>query len=266
VLIPAFLAAYSGGSASSQELNAFPQIPLPNWKITYSGLSKIKALKDVFRSVQLTHSYASEYGMGNYMSSLLYDPYYLNLNVPENRIPLPIINPLTNQLSPVLVMDQVSITEAFSPLIGLQLRTKDNFTITLNWNRQRNMALTLSNAQITEMFNNDITADVGWTKAKMKLPFRLPNGQRVLKNDLTFRMAFTLRDTKTTQRKIVDEKQNATVTMGNLNLQIRPTISYVINEKVNMQLYYDYQLNSPRISNSFLRSNTAFGVQVRITL
>ena len=41
VIISSFLAAYTGKKASSSSLNSLPKIPLPNWRITYGGLSKI---------------------------------------------------------------------------------------------------------------------------------------------------------------------------------------------------------------------------------
>ena len=45
VLIPAFIAAYSGKNASSIGLNNFPNIPLPNWRINFDGLRNVKWIK-----------------------------------------------------------------------------------------------------------------------------------------------------------------------------------------------------------------------------
>ena len=39
VIIPAFLAAYIGHRAETSSLNLFPAIPMPNWHITYDGLT-----------------------------------------------------------------------------------------------------------------------------------------------------------------------------------------------------------------------------------
>ena len=48
VLLPSFLAAYSGSSASGVSLDAFRNIPIPNWTIKYSGLMRFKFFKDKF--------------------------------------------------------------------------------------------------------------------------------------------------------------------------------------------------------------------------
>ena len=63
VMIPAFIAAYSGKDVRKVGLTAFPSIKslLPNWKITYDGLSKINALKKHFKSIVLSHSYRCTY-------------------------------------------------------------------------------------------------------------------------------------------------------------------------------------------------------------
>ena len=51
VLIPAFISAYSDSDPSSFSLKPFPKIPIPNWRIDFSGLSKIKSLSEVFQTL-----------------------------------------------------------------------------------------------------------------------------------------------------------------------------------------------------------------------
>ncbi|NLA23423.1 MAG: cell surface protein SprA, partial [Bacteroidales bacterium] len=68
VLLPAFLAAYSGKSAEKITLETFPNLlhSLPNWRITYDGLGKINKLKKYFRTVNINHVYRSTYSIGSY--------------------------------------------------------------------------------------------------------------------------------------------------------------------------------------------------------
>ena len=44
-MIPAFLAAYGGRNPNNISLSQMPKIPLPNWRITYDGLIKLKSIK-----------------------------------------------------------------------------------------------------------------------------------------------------------------------------------------------------------------------------
>lgn len=268
VLVPAFLAAYLGKDANSIDLTPVRKsIPIPAWRITYNGLAKIPALKEKFKSISITHGYKAEYSTGSYTSSLKYvdgsdgidfsdfdegeipyGQYLTDENFRGNLVPVPI-----------LVYNDVSISENFSPLIGINIRTKKDISIKLDYNKGRQVGLSLANSQVTEQKNNNITMDVGFIKKEMKLPF---NG-KTLKNDVTFRMAFSLTDTKTTQHRI---GENSIVTQGNLQWQLRPTISYEINKRTQFQFYFERTVNDPKVSNQFKRTTTAFGAQLRFNL
>jgi cell surface protein SprA len=256
VILPAFLQAYTGKKQKSP--SAFPQIPLPNWRLNYSGLSELEMFKNIFSSITLSHGYSASYSTGNFTSSLLYDADYINLDISEANMLYGRRDPVTGVLVPVLVMNQVSVTEKFSPLVGFNIKTKSDITARIDFNKQRSLTMNLNNAQLTEIKSSDITIDVGLRKKNFKIPFT----ETVLKNDLTFRFALTLRDNVTYQRRIENEKQLTTVTAGNMNLRINPTLAYMVTKQLTTTAYFDYSLNNPVISNSFRRTNTNFGIQL----
>ena len=70
VLIPAFIAAYSGKDAKSVNLNPFPGLSsiLPNWRMTYDGLSKLPFFMKYFKSFTLSHAYQCTYSVGSFSS------------------------------------------------------------------------------------------------------------------------------------------------------------------------------------------------------
>ncbi|MFC2124942.1 cell surface protein SprA, partial [Bacteroidota bacterium] len=262
VLIPAFLAAYSGTDINAINLSPFPRIPLPNWRFDYAGLGKIEALKEIFSSVNLTHSYSSTYSARNYTNSLFYEE-DIELNNDIEEYPLASKVNENGELIPAYVITQVIIAERFAPLIGLNVRTKSRLTARIEYKTERNLALNMSNAQVTELNNKDMTFDIGYTKSKFKLPFKIQQRVITLDNDLQFRLNFTIRDTKTVQRKI---EENSTITAGNINFQLRPSIQYTLNDRLNITFYFERNINEPRISSSFKRATTAFGTQVRFSL
>ncbi|NME71970.1 T9SS outer membrane translocon Sov/SprA [Flammeovirga aprica] len=263
VLIPAFIAAYTGQDASNVGLTAFPtSFPIPNWDIRYSGLSNIKALSGVFKTITLSHSYKSNYTVGNYNSSLLYGATEIGPDKDINNQPSARTDAEGN-IVPVYVVNQVNIEERFGPLIGINIKLMNDLQIKFDYNKGRMLALNLSNAQVTEQLNNDFTVDIGYTKAGMKLPFRSKGRTRVLKNDITFRVAFSIRDNQTTQYRIDEEN---VVTAGNMNLALRPTINYMLNDRASLQCYFDRTINDPKVSNAFRRTSTAFGFQFKYSL
>lgn len=273
VLIPAFLAAYSGKKVSSdpsglsdKSLSPHPKIPLPNWRVDYSGLSKIKKIKKRFSSINLTHSYKSEYSVGNFSSSLLYtdinpstsfNPNYSILDTNDN-----------GSIVPDLIISQVTIRERFAPLIGVTMNTKKRMNIRVSYDKSRNLTLNMSNAQVTEERNNDIKFGLGFTKKGLPKVGKQKRPLLNLDKKVTYKIDFTVRDTKTVQRTLESETQeeNNVVTNGNLSLRLQPTINYEFSRRMNAQLYFDRTINAPKISSSFRRTTTAFGVRIRFSL
>ncbi|HEY3430054.1 MAG TPA: cell surface protein SprA, partial [Cyclobacteriaceae bacterium] len=265
VTIAAFLAAYSGKNADKINLSPFPKTPLPNWRIDYTGLTKIPALKEAFQAITISHAYSSAYSVLNYSNSLQYDkPGEIGIDVPiedyNNGMYGKVID---GKVVPVYVISQVLITEQFAPLIGVNVRTKSRLTVRADYKTKRDLALNISNAQITEVSSKDVSFELGYTKNNFRLPFKSQGRTIVLKNDVTFRVNLTVTDSKTIQRKI--EEPNI-ITSGNLNYQLRPNISYIVNQKLSIQAYYERTINNPAVSNSFRRATTRFGLQVRFSL
>lgn len=75
VMIPAFLNAYT--SMSGNGLNIFPKLKslLPNWTIRYSGLSRLPFFQNIFKSVNINHSYKSIFAIGSYQSFSTWQEY-----------------------------------------------------------------------------------------------------------------------------------------------------------------------------------------------
>jgi cell surface protein SprA len=269
VLIPAFIAAYSGKSADNVSLSPFPNIPFPNWRVTYDGLNKISALKDVFQSITINHAYTSNYSVVNYSNSLQYkNTVSFNLS---NRIEeyntnqfATITSATSDALIPHYIINQVMISEAFQPLVGITFRTKSKLSFNFNYKTKRDISLNVSNAQVTEVNGKDWSAEVSFTKANMRLPFKDQGRIITLKNNITFLLNIVMSNNQAIQRKISPEE--STITNGNINFQFKPNISYVVNQKLTMQLYADYNTNEPLVTNSFPRTNTRVGIKIMYNL
>lgn len=262
VLVPAFLAAYSGKSPEDIGLSPFPKFPLPNWRLEYRGLSRIPALQQHFSSINLTHNYTSSFDISNFSNSLLYQD-GLELYNTLQHFPHASVTDEFGAYIPIFILNQVVIKEGFSPLIGMDFLTKSRMNVTFEYNTERTIGLNFSNAQVTEQKSHNFRFDLGYTKAGVRIPFKIQGREEVLSNDLTIRISARVVDTETVQRKI--EEVN-TVTNGNLNFTIRPTIGYVINQKLNVSLYFDRIINDPKVSTAYRRTSTAFGGQLTFNL
>lgn len=260
VLIPSFRAAYIGETSPSYDMA--PKFPLPNWRINYSGLSKWKPIKKYFSSFTVSHGYDGTYDIGGYTSSLAYTDLDPSSRLNQRRNSLD-----TNDVGsfiPPFVISGVTISEKFSPLIGFNVRTKSRVSLRVDYNVSRILDLDMANLQVTEENSKDFVISVGYTKRGMKLPLKTREQEQVvLKNNITMKMDLSIRDTRTVQRKVEGDQ---VITAGNINFQLRPNISYEVNRRVNLQLFYERSVNEPRISSSFKRSTTAFGIKLRFSL
>lgn len=263
-LIPAFLAAYSGKDPNKVDLSGFPKMPLPNWRIDFTGLSKLGFLKEKFQTITLSHAYSSQYSTGTYTSSLKYQSDYIR---PGNDFLNPGLGDSLNTsgtLIPLYVINEVSIRESFSPLIGFDARTKNRMTYRFEYRRSRNLILGLNNGQMREDISNDYVFGIGFARSNVKIPSIFTGGvKKYLKNELNMRLDLTIRDQISYQRRF---DENATITAGNWNFQLKPTVTYNINQRVSLQFYFERTINQPKLSSSFRRSTTSFGVQLRFTL
>jgi cell surface protein SprA len=145
----------------------------------------------------------------------------------------------------------------------VNVRTKNKMTARFEYKTKRDISLFIPNAQVTELNSKDWSFEIGYTKTNMKLPFKDQGRVITLKNDITFRMNMSITNSQTIQRKIEGENN---VTNGNINFQLRPNISYVVNQKLNVQLYLDRNVNEPLISTSYPRSTTRFGTKIQFNL
>ncbi|MCE7041201.1 cell surface protein SprA [Dyadobacter sp. CY312] len=281
VLMASFFSAYSGKGVSDPSkvrVNPFLKFPMPNWDVTYSGLANLPGFKRLFSSFTLRHKYYSNYSVGNFTSNQGFDETFVNLAV--NGYPLSArqnlgITEQIGQFTPVFSMSTITMAERFQPLMGVEFRTIGKITARFEYNRDRSVALNLSNAQVAELFNQDVTVNIGFTKNNVPLPFKINGVKKKLKNDLTMQLGMTFRDTRAIQRKlgkevvvdgVVTNVSENTPIAGNINFQLRPTVNYMVNNRLSLQFYFDRTFNDPLVSNTFYRASSSGGVQIKFNL
>lgn len=265
VLIPAFISAYTGANANKVSLSPFPSTPLPGWRLDYNGLNKLEAFKDIFQSISISHGYSATYSVANFTNSLEYTNVANNVSLTDYNTGGNFGNVLNSnkEVIPVYVISQVLISEQFAPLIGVSVRTKSKLTARFEYKTKRDLSLNIANAQITEVNAKDWSLEVGFIKNNMRMPFRDHGRVITIKNDVNFRLNLSVTNNETIQRKIEDV---ATITNGNINIQIRPNLSYEVNKKLQIQLYFDRNISDPLVSNSFRRATTRVGTKIIFNL
>ncbi|WP_430935689.1 cell surface protein SprA [Saccharicrinis sp. 156] len=257
VLIPAFLAAYSGKDANNMFTDLFPNLLKmhPNWRVSYNGLSKIKVLKKYVKSFDISHSYRSTYNVGSYVT---------NSDYSEDASGISWVRNIQDDFVSQYQVNSVSLSEMFTPLIGFNITWKNNITTKFESKRTRTINLSLSNNQIIENHNNDLIIGVGYRFDKMDMILGSRRGAKKLSSDLDLRLDFSIKDNIAIFRRIEDGVNQ--LTSGRKINTLKLTADYVLSDRFNMQVFYDRAVTSPYISSSYPTTNSNFGVSFRFSL
>ena len=270
-LLPAFIAAYTGQDPNTVPLikqqnpniksNPFSGIiPKPNWRITYNGLSRIPAMSKIFSNFSVTNAYNASLSMNSYTSALLYQDVN-HYNYPS------FIDTVSNNYIPFFLVPNITIQEQFAPLVGIDMTFTNQLSVKFDYTKQRQLSLSLIDYQVSEVNSTQATFGGSFRKRGMNLPFKLPfskTGSKTLENEINFSLDFSIRN-NVTSNNILDQNSSF-ATSGSKQTTISPTISYYINNRINMQLYFTQDRVTPYISSSAPTVNTRAGVLLRISL
>ncbi len=283
VLIPAFLAAYtktdpqkiplmneSGGSVTSNPFAGY--LPRPNWHITYTGLNKVPWFSKIFTAFNISNSYTSSLSMGAFNTNLNYlDP--LGYRMPG------FIDTLTGNFVPYFQVPNITIQEAFSPLLGLDMTFTNQMQAKVSYSRSRQLSLSLIDYQLSESSSTEL--DLGWgikyTNVGLPFGWRVPgNGKtppnappgsinsRKAQNDLTIRLDVSIRNDGMSSSYL--DQNTSLPTGGQKVIRIDPSINYVLNNRINLKFFFDQQRTTPAISTTPPIVTTKGGIQIRIAL
>lgn len=260
VLAPSFLAAYSGKSPGSIGLNIMPAIPLPNWRLSYNGLTKIELFKRWFKSITVNHAYRSNYSLGSFSTNINYGEYPGSEDIPARR------NPNNGDFYPRYEISVITINEQFSPLINFDMTLHNSLLTKVEIKRSRNLSLSFANNQLTEVTNNEFTLGLGYRIKE--LPFTFASfgggGRRTVKSDLNLKFDFSLRSNKTVLRNIVNDLNQ--VSAGQKQVRIAANADYMISQSLTIAFYFDKIITNPFLPSQFRNSTTQGGLKLRFSL
>ncbi len=151
-----------------------------------------------------------------------------------------------------------------SPLIKIDMTLKSGLTLNFEIKTDRSLNLTTS-YKINEIHNKEYVFGTGYRKSGVILPFKINGRKPMLKNDLDFRLDFSIRDGYTITRDI-NSNIPPTANAGMKSISIRPTLNYNITENLNFRAFYNRNVNKPRTTQSFPTALTNFGISLRYTL
>ncbi len=262
VLIPAFLAAYSGSKPEKITLEPFPGLSsmLPNWRVTYDGLLRIPALKNRFKALTLSHSYQCTYNVGSYSSYSNWAPVGtgglgFTLDASTDR-PIP---------SRAYNISSVAITERFAPLIGLTATLNNDLTLNAEYRDSRTLSLNTSAGQLVEAYSRQFTVAVGYKIIGFNKILKLGKSQKTFSNDLSLRLDLSTSSNSSLIRRI--ETAYTQATAGSRTFALSLMATYTLSRNLSLSAFFDHQANTPLVSQSaYPTTNTNYGLSVNLGL
>ena len=292
VMVPAFLSTYAG----TDGLSIFPALTkmLPNWTVRYSGLSNMTFFQNIFKSVNLNHSYRSVYSVGSYRSFLTYRSLmgeglgFIMGSTDGADVPVP---------NSSYDVSQVSINETFSPLLGVDVTMKNNMSFNLAYKTTRVLTLSMASVMLNETYSKDFQLGCGYKINDFSFSGRnrrlvksasSPRGRggddadkdtnksktssknsKSFNHDLNLRLDITLRNQASINRSIDSriEGRESSASSGNKAFKLSFTAEYSVSKLLKAALYYNSQTNTPLLTSSSYPTTTHdFGVSMQFSL
>ncbi|MGE5355337.1 MAG: cell surface protein SprA [Deltaproteobacteria bacterium] len=272
VIIPAFIAAYTGEKADNVTLDIFEDIgqidylPRPNWSAEYN-LSRYGFLKDIFSSFKITNGYKSMLKVSQFQT---------DLNFLTKRFDTEDNNEKNYYVE--YIIPSVVLEERFDPVIGVDIKTKSDLSIRVDYKKSRNMML--SQKSLQENRAEEMIFNFGYVVKNVDLPFlkskknkkdkkskkdaeqgiqvnddeKRPKGAKNNLRDLRISVDFSIRDNET-KEYLFDTGRNGKATHGNYRIALAPSLEYNITDNFSMQLDFSYDKTVPYVNNSFPTTN-----------
>ncbi len=253
VLIPSFQAAIEGKNVTKENPTK-SKFPLPNWRITYSGLRNIPFVNSQFAKFDVLHAYTSTYTATGIQRSIDYYNYETNAGtdptIKNKDVNGDFYNPYT--------FNTIGYVEEFSPLVGADVTMRNNMQFRFMYNRNRMYTLGLVNHTLTEDLGSEYVFGFGYILKDLKLKVRYKGKEQNLKSDLNIRADFSLRDNQTRITNILlDDSQ---ITGGQRLMSVKVSADYNISQNFNLRFFYDQMMTKYKISTAFPLSTIRAGL------
>ena len=284
VLIPAFIAAYTDEDPNTVKLGThslFNRRPALNWKLNYNGLSKVGKLNKIFSSVQISHGYKNTLTISQYNTDIFY-----NANAPKK-------DEINANYIARFEIPQVVISEAFQPLLGLDVKFKNGMTLKADFKKSRTLAMSFVDYNLNETNATGYAGGFGHRIKNVDIPFLTgskkgkssgsskkkkkkdtgvptpPTGPGAgsgssQAHDLNIKFDFEYRDDVTKVHSV--QRPQAQPSRGSTTWSINPSVDYQLNRRLALRLFVDYRKTVPKTSQSFPITSVSSGVTVQFKL
>lgn len=270
VLVPAFVSAYKGVDLDRNKDDKLIRRVgkmLPNWKFTLDLMTKAPILKEAFKSFNITHGYKCTYNVNSFRKYSDWEPIYdgdydgFGMITDESE-PTSFIVRSTN-------IDNVNLTEAFNPLIGVNSTLKNSVRFKFEFNRNRTAGLDIPALQVVESYTKGFKIGGGYRIDNFGVIIGFVDKKKKTKvnNDLNLNLDIDFKNTEAFIRKFetiantIEERSS-----GLQSVKAEFTAEYVLSQAMKVSFFYDRSVSKPKVSTSYPITSSKFGFKIHILL
>ena len=258
VLIPAFLAAYTGQDASKVKTSAFRDVPIPNWDIKYTGLMKFEWFKKRFKRFSLTHGYRSSYTINQFRSNLDYNDIDYSIDYDDQSGN--VLDQSGNYKNETLYSN-INLAEMFSPLLRVDFEMKNSIKVLAEIKTDRLLSLSFDNNLMTEIQGKEYVLGLGYRIKDVHIRSKLAGPRKRVVSDLNMKADISIRDNKTIIRYL--DLENNQVTSGQTIWGLKYSADYAFSKNLTGIFYFDYSFSEYAISTAFPQTTIRSGITLR---
>ncbi len=248
VLVYSFLAAFTKRDPAKMPLNLFPAIPIPNWTVKYTGLMKIPWFKRHFRRFSLQHGYKADLSINRYRNNMEF------FQDPSGR-------DASGNYYAELSYGDIVLTEAFNPLIKVQMELKNSLQLDLSFKKDRMISLNTENYTLTRVSGQEITVGLGYRIKDVYLPMRIGGNLYEFKSDLILKSDFSYRYNLNVIYGLA--QQNTQPVSGKYFYSFRFSADYAFTKTLSAALFYEHTYAKFAVSNAFPITNIRGGITIK---
>jgi cell surface protein SprA len=246
VLIPAFLAAYTGADPNSVSMEAKRSFPLPNWNMQYTGFMRLKSFKKRFNRFAISHGYRASHTLNAFATNLDYQA-----NGTDQS---------GNFLNKILYTN-VNLVEQFNPLLKLDFELKNSLQVSAEVRKDRALSLSLDNNLLTETSGDEWIVGMGYRIKNVKFKTNVGGKSTKLKGDINIKADLSVRDNITLIRNL--DLLSDQVTAGQRLWSLKMSADYGLSRNFNALFFYDHAFSKFAISTAFPQTNIRAGITLR---
>ncbi len=261
-----FRAAFLGMTSKTIGARGYLPFPLPNWDISWSGWEeRLPFLDRYLQRATINHGYSGQYRQGWQLNSNRGAELSRSVDTHVFRYEMPDYESRS-----------INVQRSFSPLIGLQMRWVNDIGTQINYNKNKQVNISLSNNSVTERNNQTISFSFNFSRRGFRIPFFRELNNQIDVNltaeyseelTLTYRLNEDIADAmRAPEGEIRNSSPARPDEQGSQQYQIRPSINYQFSRTITAGFEYSFLKLMPRSSRVLPRTDQdiRFNIQVRI--